>query len=170
MCIQTVVPCTDEAFVCFFAGSHAENCEHQTNSIIVDFGLEPLPVPTSPATAAATDGVRSDAQPFSSVDESENAAVQSARPLKRAPQSKTRLLKGGHFSRIALLIAALPPPHVAMDLVLCEYSGSMASRVAASGTPVLAVDVRAPEYNPAEVVMVENPRAPTGPISMEARR
>ena len=70
MCIQTVVPCTDEAFVCFFAGSHAENCEHQTNSIIVDFGLEPLPVPTSPATAAATDGVRSDAQPFSSVDAS----------------------------------------------------------------------------------------------------
>ena len=71
-------------------------------------------------------------------------------PPKVIPQPKSRLPKGGHFSRVALLLAALPPPHVAMDLVLCEYSGSVASRVAAAGTPVLAVDTRSPEFNPEE--------------------
>ena len=49
---------------------------------------------------------------------------------------------------VSLLMAALPPPSVRMDLVLCEYSGAVATRVAASGTPVLAVDRRDPEYDP----------------------
>ena len=51
---------------------------------------------------------------------------------------------------LPLLLAALPPPGVPMDLVLCEYSGAVATKIAEAGTPVLAVDLREPEYDPAE--------------------
>ena len=102
-----------------------------------------------PKVVDALDPVQCSDRVDQSVDTAVKAAVSRVLP-KLSSQTRPRLPRGDYFSKIALLIAAMPPPRVAMDLVLCEYSGSVATRVAATGTPVLAVDTRAPEYNPEE--------------------
>ena len=70
------------------------------------------------------------------------------RTMSEAAAAARRSANGGHFRLLTLLLAALPPAHVRMDLVLCEYSGEVATKIAATGTPVLAVDHREPEYEP----------------------
>ena len=138
-----------------------------STSVTAVFGSEPTPKSECPAPAAAPVSEASGlagvgpkvfdtldpAQCNDRVDQNIDTAVKAAVNLvlpRPSSQTRPRLPRGGYFSTIALLIAAMPPPHVAMDLVLCEYSGSVATRIAATGTPVLAVDTRAPEYNPEE--------------------
>ena len=129
-----------------------------STSVTAVFGSEPPPKSECPAPAATpvsealgltgvgpkvvdtVDPAQCNDQMDQNIDTAGKAAFSRVLP-KLSSQTRPRLPRGGYFSTIALLIAAMPPPHVAMDLVLCEYSGSVATRVAATGTPVLAVDV-----------------------------
>ena len=121
-----------------------------STSVTAVFGSEPPPKSECPAPAAAPVSEASGlagvgpkvvdtldpAQCNDRVDQNIDTAVKAAVNLvlpRLSSQSRPRLPRGSEFSAIAVLIAAMPPPHVARDLVLCEYSGSVATRVAATG-------------------------------------